>query len=181
MSADFDSSGLDATERELFAALPRELPADRGEEDALVSALRREGFFAQRPAWRSTLTRVAAAALLALGSGLFGALIGARIATRSSLEAQLARADLSIADRTLLLQRAGSAYVQAAHGYADATAQSDSTAVEVARQVLLGAAHAVVRGRLDRGIATSLTKVLHDSVARRAAQPGSHTSPLIWY
>ena len=76
----------------------------------------------------------------------------------------------------LLLQRAGSAYVRAAQGYADATTRIDSTAVEVASQVLVGAAHAVARNNLDAGMAARLAEVLaaadHDA-GRDTAQTRS--------
>src|SRR3569623_2032129 len=75
---------------------------------------------------------------------------------RSSLEDMLARKDLTTGERVLLLQRAGSAYVLAAQSYANATAHIDSSAVEVASQVLLGAAHAVARSSMDGGLSQRL-------------------------
>ena len=168
---------LAASERRLFAALPREMAGEPHTEDDLVRALRAQGFFRPRAVTaRSPLFLVAAAVTLMVVA-VGGALVGGRLATRASLEAMIARDDLSIADRILVLQRAGSAYVQAAHAYADATAQTDSTAVEVAQQVLRGAAHAVVRSRLDAGVAARLTAVLHDSLA----QPTTHQARIIWY
>jgi len=127
---------------------------------------------ARRPSRRAprTLTRLAAAlALFALG-----AVTGARVAARGSLERELARTDLGVADRVFLLQRAGSAYVTAANGYADATKRADSTAVEVANQVLRGAAHAVVRSSLNSRTASDILNVLQprDSTARK---------PIVWY
>jgi hypothetical protein len=95
-----------------------------------------------------------------------------RYAQRNSLEQQLARTDLTVSDRVLLLQRAGSAYVRAAQGYADATAHVDSTAVEVASRVLLGAAHAVARNGLDAGLSHGLTTVLTPVVNRK---------PVTWF
>jgi hypothetical protein len=167
---------LDADERRLFASLPREMSGGGRSEDELVSALRAEGFLRPRTGMRSRWYLAAAAVLLvavAAGSGV----VGARIATRSSLEATIARDDLSVADRILVLQRAGSAYVQAAHAYADATAKTDSTAVEVAEQVLRGAAHAVARSDLDGGVAQRITSVLQTPVRRTASQ----TAPVIWF
>jgi hypothetical protein len=176
---DFKMTQLDAKERRLFQSLPREMQIVREDEDRLVHTLRSEGFFERHRLAPRPAARLVAAVALMLGGAVIGSVIGARAATRTSLEAQLARNDLTSAERILLLQRAGSAYVQAAHAYADATAQTDSTAVEVARQVLLGAAHAVVRTRLDGGMAASLTSVLQDSTIRRVARP--QPSPLIWY
>jgi len=86
-----------------------------------------------------------------------------------------------VPDRILLLQRAGSAYVTAAHAYADATAQTDSTAVEVARQVLVGAAHAVVRSQLDAGVASRLTSVLQAPIGRNISRPAPNVPPIVWY
>jgi hypothetical protein len=167
---------LSAHERRLFSSLPREMPLDLSAEDRLVAALRAERFFGQRARPRWAL-RIAAAAALFLVGGVAGGTYGVRIAPRTSLEAMLDRSDLTSADRVLLLQRAGSAYVRAAHAYADATAKSDSTAVEVAGQVLLGAAHAVARSKLDAGVADRLTRALHP-LTRQVSQP---VPPIIWY
>lgn len=167
-----DPHDLDLTprERKLFDELPRESAADPASTDRLVSALRREGFLrghARRPHWALQL---AAAALVFAA----GALSGGRFATRNSLERALARADLTVSDRILLLQRAGSAYVTAAHGYADATAHADSTAVEVANQVLIGAAHAVVKSKLGSTLSSSLMSVLQAADAKPR-------NPILWY
>jgi hypothetical protein len=78
--------------------------------------------------------------------------------------------------RILLLQRAGSAYVRAAQAYADATAHVDSAAVEVATQVLIGAAHAVARSGLDAGLSQDLSSVLTSAVA-----PIVNRKPVIWF
>jgi hypothetical protein len=165
-----DRTDLDPRERELFAGLPRESAPDPAGADRLVAALRRDGFFRRRaPRLRWALQLGAAAALFAAG-----ALIGARVATRNSLERALARADLTIADRVLLLQRAGSAYVTAAHGYAGATAHVDSAAVEVANQVLLGAAHAVVKSKLNSTLSSDLFAVLQ-------AADTKPRKPILWY
>jgi len=168
---------LNAHERGLFSSLPREMPLDPLAEDRLVATLRTERFFGQRLRPRLGLRIAAAAALFVVGA-VVGGMIGARMAPRASLETMLARNDLTLGDRVLLLQRAGSAYVQAAHAYADATAKTDSTAVEVARQVLLGAAHAVVRSRLDAGVAARLTTVLQGPATRPVSRP---TPPIIWF
>jgi hypothetical protein len=168
---------LNAEERRLFSLLPREMPLDPAAEDRLVAALRAERFLGQHPRQRVGL-RIAAAAALFLVGALVGGVIGTRMAPRTSLEAMLARNDLTIAERVLLLQRAGSAYVQAAHAYADATSKTDSTAVEVAGQVLLGAAHAVARSRLDAGVAERLTAVLQGTNTRPVSQ---RTPPIIWF
>ncbi len=174
-------SELDANERRLFASLPREMPLVPATEKRVVHALRAAGFFNRHGRDARPALRLAAAAALILAGAIGGAVVGSRVTSRSSLEAELARADLTIADRILLLQRAGSAYVQAAHAYAGATAQTDSSAVEVAQQVLVGAAHALVRSRLDGGMAASLTSVLQDSTIRRVSRPRPNASPLIWY
>jgi hypothetical protein len=101
--------------------------------------------------------------------------MGARVERGRSLEAQIDREGLSANERVLVLQRAGSAYVRAAHAYADAVAETDSTAVEVASQVLIGAAQAVARTDLDGGLTPRLTAVL----ASDAADPDA--PPAIWY
>ena len=178
---DFKMTELDADERRMFASLPREMATVPEDEERIVQALRSEGFFGRRRFARQRALRLVAAVAIMLAGAVIGSVIGARFGTRTSLEAQLTRHDLTIGERILLLQRAGSAYVQAAHAYADATAQTDSTAVEVARQVLLGAAHAVVRSQLDAGVAASLTTMLRDSIVRRTSRPTRKASPLIWY
>jgi hypothetical protein len=72
--------------------------------------------------------------------------------------------DLAPGERVLLLQRAGSAYVQAANAYADAVNPPDTTAIEVASQTLLGAAQAIARRSLDGGLAPKLVMVMRTSV-----------------
>ena len=178
----------DADVSALFDALPREAPTDPRAADRLVTQLRHEGFFARRSsvipsgsfsvipsaardllvALRFPVGVAAAAVLMALAA--WGGWLAGR---HGSLEEMLARKDLTIADRVLLLQRAGSAYVGAAESYASATARTDTTAIEVASRVLLGAAHAVARNHLDAGVAARLTSVLQPS----ATPP----KPTIWF
>lgn len=181
MSDDLEVNELDAKDRRLFSSLPREMPLEPGVEQGILNALRSEGFFERRSSRAPWMLRVAAAAALILTGAVLGAVISGRVALRTSLESMLAREDLSVSDRILLLQRAGSAYVTAAHAYADATAQTDSTAVEVARQVLVGAAHAVVRSRLDAGVAARLTSVLQVPIGRNVSRPAANVPPVIWY
>ena len=165
-------------ERALFAALPRASELDPALEERVIAALRVDGYF--RPRDRRVIRAVAIAAgllLFAIG-GAIGAFVGSRYAMRNSLETLIARRNLSVAERVLLLQRAGSAYVRAAHGYADATARADSTAVEVASQVLVGAAQAMARSRLDSRVSAGLTAVL-----QRGVTPGAtRISPsVLWF
>jgi hypothetical protein len=168
----------EAEEQRLFAALPREEPIGRGDADRAVQRLRREGLLVQ-PVQRWSWALGAVAAVLLLAAGLAAGIVaGERIAQRNSLEQMLARRDLTVAERVLLLQRAGSAYVHAAQGYADATARVDASAVEVASKVLMGAAHAVARNGLDAGLAARLTTAL----APTAVTPVSAVrKPVIWY
>jgi hypothetical protein len=153
---------------DLFADLPRTCAATPGQFERIVEQLRGEGFFRRRRRllrWAGAL----AAACVVFAAGAFA---GIRYASESSLEHLLARNDLTVPERILLLQRAGSAYVHAAQSYADATAHVDSTAVEVASRVLLGAAHAVARNGLDAGLSKGLTTVLTPVVNRK---------PVIWF
>jgi hypothetical protein len=168
-----DVSAHDDELLRLFAGLPRTAPLEVGQADRIVAQLRREGFFRrQHRALRWTIRAAAAAVIFALG-----AFAGSRYARRNSLEELLARKQLTVADRVLLLQRAGSAYVHAAQSYADATAHVDSNAVEVASRVLLGAAHAVARSSLDAGLSERLTSAMQPVVI-----PVSATrTPVIWF
>ena len=118
MLDDQDVTALDARERRLFGALPRESDPPPRELDHLVSALRTEGFFRSVPRRTTWMIQLAAAALLVF----LGGLAGARTATRNSLEAMIDRTDLTVADRILLMQRAGSAYVRASNAYAGSVA-----------------------------------------------------------
>lgn len=171
MESEQEVSEYTEEERRLFAALPRELPGDPDAEARLVGELAQEGFFRRTPgASRLWLQAAAAAALL-----LLGGIAGARLEERGSLEAMIDREDLSANERVLVLQRAGSTYVRAAHAYADAVAETDSTAVEVASQVLIGAAQAVARTDLDGGLTPRLTAVL-TSIPAEPPEP-----PAIWY
>jgi hypothetical protein len=167
-----DMSETDEILRRL-AELPRTLPIEPGGADRVVVQLRHEGFF--RPRRRAlgwAIRATAAASIFAVG-----AFAGTQYARRNSLEDMLSRKDLTVADRVLLLQRAGSAYVHAAQSYADATANVDSNAVEVASRVLLGAAHAVARSSLDAGLSERLTTAMQPAVA---PLPASH-KPVIWF
>lgn len=146
-------------ERAQFDALPRESGVATGEADRLIAALRTEGFFHRRRASRTWMLQAAAALTLFIGGGLAG-YASAHYSTRNSLESLLERQNLTLTDRVLLLQRAGTAYVQAANRYADATAHADAAAVEVAQRVLLGAAQAVARRSMDGGMTTRLASVL---------------------
>ena len=172
MRPDDDDVLYEDDELRAFAQLAREAPLTDGETDRIVRRLRRDGFFQARFHARRAL--VAAAALLLFASG---ALVGGFFARRGSLEDMLTRKDLSVPDRVLLLQRAGSAYVTAAQGYADATAHIDSTAVEVASRVLVGAAHAVARKSLDAGMAARLSAALQPTLVPAATT----RSPVTWF
>ena len=174
MSDDLDRLHHDDRLTRLFDELPRESAPEPRELDRLVASLRTEGFLARsRRRSRWPLQLAAAAVLLAVGG-----LAGARLATRNSLETMLERTDLSVSDRILLMQRAGSAYVRAANGYAGAVAKTDSTAIEVASRVLLGAAQAVARNNLDGGLTPGLTAALRPDTV-----PGTPTPPrrVIWF
>jgi hypothetical protein len=162
---DDDNDALD-----ILSTLPRTAPLTPGADNRLVEQLRREGFFQRRNRVLLYLG-VAAAAGLIFVAGMFA---GSRSAHRNSLEEMLARKDLTVAERVLLLQRAGSAYVQAAQSYADAAKHVDTTAVEVASRVLVGAAHAVARSSLDAGLSERLV---------RALAPVDHNNrkPVIWF
>jgi hypothetical protein len=164
---DGEDEALDA-----LIVLRREQPLVPGETDRMVAALRTEGFLRRRAVTRWPLLAAAAVIVFALG-----AFAGSAYTRRGSLEDALARRRLTVTDRILLLQRAGSAYVQAAQAYADATTRSDSTAVEVASQVLVGAANAVARHNLDAGMAARLAEALQPRVVPAAAS----RKPLIWF
>jgi len=165
-----ETDHLTARERRLFEQLPRESAPPAAEAERLVAALRSEGFFRRRAAVPRLAFQLAAAiALLVIGG-----VIGARLERRGSLEELLDRDNLAVSERVLLLQRAGSAYVRAAHAYASATATADSTAVEVASQVLRGAAGALVKSNLNSTVSSGIVNVL------QAADRGPR-QPLIWY
>jgi hypothetical protein len=175
------SGGIEYTdhERDLFDSLPREADsadADPHAEAEMVRALRTEGYFTHRRRRPAAWQLAAALVLFAAGAGT-GAFVGTQVSMRHSLEGMLSRDDLSLPDRVLLMQRAGSAYVRAADGYASATRNIDSSAVEVASQVLIGAAQAMARNRLDGGVGAQVTAVMEAIPgARRAPSP-----PIIWY
>ena len=160
-----DMNPVEYTNREkaLFAALPRESEVNQLEEQRRVSALRGEGYF-RRPQPRFGLrTQIAAAVMFFVVGGGIGVRLGITYGERNSIEAQIARKDQTLSERVLTLQRAGSAYVNAANAYADATAVVDSSAIEVAREILKGAATAVARRSLDGGMSARLAIMLNGS------------------
>ena len=173
MSDEFEPNEDDVRLQRLVAALPRESAAPPRELDRLVTALRAEGFLRRRD-WRFSWVLQLAAAIVLL---VLGGIAGARIASRNSLETMLARTDLSLSDRILLMQRAGSAYVRAANSYASAASETDSTAIEVSSRVLLGAAQAVARSKLDGGLTPGLAAALR-ATAAEAAPPRQR---IIWF
>jgi len=174
MSDDLELSEHDDRLERLFDELPRESTPEPRELERLVASLKAEGLLARsRRRSRWPLQLAAAVVLLAVGG-----FAGARLATRNSLETMLDRTDLSVSDRILLMQRAGSAYVRAANAYAGAVAKTDSSAIEVASRVLLGAAQAVARSNLDGGLTPGLTAAL-----RPDTMSGVRTPPrrVIWF
>jgi hypothetical protein len=162
-----------ARERALFDALPRERPSPPFEETAILAELRAEGLLpGRRPpaAGRRVHWRIAAGVARLMGSVGAGYRMGERAERARSLEGMLDREDLTLTDRVFVMQRAGSAYVRAAHDYATASKGVDSTAIHVASQTLAGVAKAVARTDLDGGLSERLTAVL-----------GNRTQPVSWY
>jgi len=173
MSDEFEPLEPDEQLSRRLRALPRETAVDPRELDHVVTALRAEGFLRPRRHRFAWMLQLAAAVVLVL----LGGIVGARLATRNSLESMLGRTDLTVSERILLMQRAGSAYVRAANSYAGAVARTDSTAVEVATRVLIGAAQAVARSNLDGGLTPNLTAAL-----REAREPAPATRQrILWF
>ncbi|HUL72194.1 MAG TPA: hypothetical protein VLT86_03785 [Vicinamibacterales bacterium] len=171
MTTDDRDFPRDDAERAWLAALPEMSALDPEAEDRLVEQLRREGWFRRhRPA--AVVLRLAAVVAIFVA----GAWVGSALARRGSIEAMLARNDLSATDRVLLLQRAGSVYVEAAGRLAGAAAQ-DPAAAEVSTQTLIGAAQAAARAHLDVGVSPQLVSLL--DVQR--GQNGAPHANLIWY
>ena len=171
MTGQYDFPHDDA-ERAWLASLARTSEPAPGVENRVVASLRREGLVVRRRPVAPMLLGLAAALLLFVS----GVWVGARVARRGSLEAQLTRDDASAAERVLVLQRAGSAYIRAMQRVATA-APRDSTAAEVATQALTGAAFAAARARLDSGLSPRLVAFFE---ASRPTSAGSGPT-LIWY
>lgn len=163
MQDEMDPVEYTSREKALFAALPRESELDRLQEQRVVNALRTEGYFRRQQSRFGLTLQIAAAMVIFVIGGALGMRYGVRYGERNTIEAQIGRKDLTQNERLLLMQRAGSAYVNAANAYADATAVVDSTAVEVARQILKGAATAVARRSLDGGMSARLAVMLSGS------------------
>lgn len=173
MSDELDPLEPDEPLNRLLRELPRETSLDPRELDHVVTALRAEGFLRPQRHRFAWMLQLAAAIVLVL----LGGIAGARLARRNSLEAMLERSDLTVSERVLLMQRAGSAYVRAANSYAGAVARTDSTAIEVATHVLIGAAQAVARSNLDGGLTPNLTAAL-----REAREPAPATRQrVLWF
>lgn len=163
MQDDLDPVEYTNREKALFAALPRESAVNQLEEQRLMNALRSEGYFRRTPTRFGWKLQVAAAILFLVAGGAIGVRYGMNYGARNSIESMIAREDLTLTERVLLLQRAGSAFVNAANAYTDATAVVDSSAIEVARQILKGAATAVARRSLDGGMSARLAVMLSGS------------------
>src|ERR1043165_3484548 len=103
-----DTPAYAAPELPLSARLAREARVSPGEADVVVQRLKHEGLL--RP--RATKARWAGLAAAAILLFVAGAVVGRSSAQRGSLEDMLVRRDLTLDERVLLLQRAGSAYVQ---------------------------------------------------------------------
>jgi hypothetical protein len=159
-------------ERRLLEALPRSAQPSGALEQYIVSALHDEGLL-RSPRRRLLIPAyVLLAASLVVAAWKGGARYGAASARAASIEGQLERQDMSSADRILLMQRSGSAYVAAANAYAASVKQADATAVEVSSQVLLGAAQAVARANLGGAVAPRLATAL---------RPPTNSNAVIWY
>jgi hypothetical protein len=165
-----------SAERARFEALPRTAALDPRLEDSIVAELRRDGRFA-RPRPRAGLwIATALAAGLIVAAWIGGVRYGSRSAQANSIEAQLRDTTLDRNERVLLMQRAGSAYVTAAHQYASSVAKTDSLAIQVASQVLLGAAQAVARTDLEGGVASQVAGLMRDTQRRQ-----TKVTQTIWY
>jgi hypothetical protein len=163
-------------ERARFSSLPRTEPLDAQLEERVVSGLREAGVLSRpRSRWFPIASVALAAGLIGV-AWIAGVRHGAELARRGSIEGMLSRQDLPPAERVLLMQRAGSAYVEAAHSYASSVARIDTAAVEVSSQVLIGAAQAVARTGLDNGMSPRLSSLLTD-----LRRPGKLTNTVIWY
>src|SRR5262245_17625100 len=104
----------------LLAELPRSAPLAPGETDRVVRHLRGEGILrARRGPSMLWIPAAAAAAALLFAAGVS---VGQRVERRHSLEAQVTRQDATLADRVVLLQRAQTTYVRAAHAYSEMAA-----------------------------------------------------------
>jgi len=104
----------------LLAELPRSAPLAPGETDRTVQRLRAEGMLrARRQPSIAWFPAAAAAAVLIFAGGVY---VGRHIEERHSLEALVARQDATLADRVVLLQRAQTTYVRAAHAYTELAA-----------------------------------------------------------
>jgi hypothetical protein len=104
----------------LLAELPRSAPVAPGETDRAVQRLRAEGMLrARRQRSIAWFPAAAAAAVLIFAGGVY---VGRQVEKRHSLEALVARQDATLADRVVLLQRAQTTYVRAAHAYTELAA-----------------------------------------------------------
>src|ERR1051325_1648104 len=83
-------------ERAMFAALPRTSALDPRVEDRIVAALRADGSLGIRGQRRNTRMLIAAGLVLFAIGGALGGIVGAARARAHSLEAMIARTDLSV-------------------------------------------------------------------------------------
>jgi len=148
---DRSDDDLTASEREAFAALPRELMPGRLLEERVVSELRSRGYLgtrhARHPGWgRLRITAAAAAAVALFASGLA---VGQWLGARHTANAMLALQRQDAANAASAVQRTGSAYLSALGALAQASASADPQEVararEAAQSVLNQAANEMVR------------------------------------
>jgi hypothetical protein len=176
---------LTPEERAAFRALPRERQPGELLEERTVRALRARGLLRARrprpflaPAW---ITAAAAALIAVFASGFA---IGQWIESRQTHEVVMAIREHDAAQAAAMVQRAGSAYIDALTTLADVADSSRTPAVaqgrEVAVNILHAAANQLVRMAPDEPLAAKILQGL-DRAGRDTTGVTAENRRLIWF
>lgn len=176
---------LTETERESFAALPREAEPGRLLEERTVEALRQRGLLGRRRwAWyRPAPVMAAAAAAVALFAS--GLAVGQWFGARTVVASVTAANHESAMQMAAAVQRSGSAYVAALTALAQVADSANGPTVEQGREAALAALYAAVGELMVLAPDDPVTIALRDLFERNAPRRGTTGQPeirnVVWF
>jgi hypothetical protein len=184
---DRSDEDLSATEREAFAALPREVMPGRLLEERVVSELRAQGYLGVRHARHAGWgrLRIAAAAAAAVAMFASGLAVGQWLGARHTANAMLALQRQDAANAAAAVQRTGSAYLSALGALAQASTSADPHEVALARQaaqsVLHQAANEMVRMAPDDPMSAQILQGFERARTQSASTRPEGKQRVVWF